>query len=303
MVDSNLHVVTHEEEGWAIKREGTASPLSTHSTQKDAISAALDVAQDEEANVIVHRRDGRIREVKTYTDNGNGNGNEATENASPSTQRVRAVSPMASMGSRIRWGAVLAGFFVTLASSLALTALGVAVSLSLANVMSADALRIFVGVWVMLTLLASLFVGGIIISRMTVGESDIMEPSVYGVLLWSLTFVVLPMLPLAAANVGYGSLYSQPSQDTSASLQQSTINEETLADSGLNAEEAETVAQMANPQGTVSSWVSGNATEVAWLSFVAILISLAAAIGGTILGASLDEDHLLAQKRTVRVSA
>lgn len=300
MVASNLHVVTHEEEGWAIKREGSANPLSTHSTQKDAINAALDVAQDEETNVIVHRRDGRIREVKTF----NENGNELTGNSAPATtQRVRAVSPLASLGSRIRWGAVLAGFFVTLASSLALTALGVALSLSLANVMSADNLRIFVGVWVMLTLLASLFVGGIIISRMTVGESEVMEPSVYGVLLWSLTFVVLPMLPLSAANVGYGSLYSQPSQETSASLQQSTIDEETLAESGLNAEEAETVAQMANPQGTVSSWVRGNATEVAWLSFAAILISLAAAIGGSILGASLDEDHLLAQKRTVRASA
>lgn len=299
MVASNLHVVTHEEEGWAIKREGSANPLSMHSTQKDAINAALDVAQDEETNVIVHRRDGRIREVKTFNDNGN----EATENTSRSaTSRVRAVSSLASMGSRIRWGAVLAGFFVTLASSLALTALGVAISLSLANVMSADNLRIFVGVWVMLTLLASLFVGGIIISRMTVGESDVMEPSVYGVLLWALTFVVLPMLPLSAANVGYGSLYSQPSQKASASLQQSTINEETLEDSGLNAEEAETVAQMANPQGTVSSWVSGNATEIAWLSFAAILISLAAAIGGSILGASLDEDHLLRQKRTVRAT-
>lgn len=298
MVDSSLHVVTHEEEGWAIKREGTSSPISTHTTQKDAISAALDVAQDEEANVIVHRRDGRIREVKTYTDNGNGETGNTSSNAG---QRVRTVSPLASMGSRVRWGAVLAGFFVTLASSLALTALGVALTLSLANVMSADALRIFAGVWVILTLLAALFVGGIIISRMTVGESDVVEPSVYGTLLWAMTFVVLPLLPLAAANVGFGSLNSgqqqqQASQDTATTEQQ-------LADSGLNAEEAETVAQMAKPGAMVSSWMDGNATETAWLTFAAILISLAAAIGGSILGASLDEDHLLRQKRTVRTTA
>src|SRR5688572_1870425 len=147
MVASNLHVVTHEEEGWAIKREGSANPLSTHTTQKDAINAALDVAQDEETNVIVHRKDGRIKSVKTYTD-----GEEASSTTSSTpTKRVAAVSPLASMGSRIRWSAVLAGFFVTVASSLALTALGVAIALSLADVMSADALRIFVGVWVMLT--------------------------------------------------------------------------------------------------------------------------------------------------------
>ncbi len=293
MVDSNLHVVTHEEEGWAIKREGSPKPLSTHSTQKDAINAALDVAQDEETNVIVHRKDGRIRAVKSF------NGNDETT-SSTATQTVRTVSPLASMGSRIRWGAVLAGFFVTLASSLALTALGLALTLSLANVMSADALRIFAGVWAILTLLASLFVGGMIISRMTVGESDVVEPSVYGTLLWAMTFVVLPLLPLAATDLGFGSM--TPAQQQQAQ-QDPAATEEALVESGLNAEEAETVAQAANPQGAVSSWVSGNATEAAWLTFAAILISLAAAIGGSLLGASLDEDHLLRQKRTVRTSA
>lgn len=292
MVASNLHVVTHEEEGWAIKREGSANPLSTHTTQRDAINAALDVAQDEETNVIVHRKDGRIKEVKSYTDNNNDDAN--TTSSTTPTRRVTAVSPLASMGSRIRWSAVLAGFFVTVASSLALTALGVAIALSLADVVSADALRIFVGVWVMLTLLASLFVGGIIISRMTVGESDVFEPSVYGTLLWALTFVVLPLLPLANSNVGFGSFYSP--------TQQSAPTEQELTDSGLTTDEAETVAQAANPQGTVASWVRGSATEVAWLSFIAILVSLAAAIGGAILGASMDEDHLLARKGTVRVS-
>jgi hypothetical protein len=227
MVDSNLHVVTHEEEGWAIKREGSPKPISTYPTQKDAINAALDVAQEEETNVIVHRKDGRIRAVKTF------NGNDETTSSTP-TQTVRTVSPLASMGSRIRWGAVLAGFFVTLASSLALTALGVALTLSLANVMSADALRIFAGVWAILTLLASLFVGGLIISRMTVGESDIVEPSVYGTLLWAMTFVVLPLLPLAATDIGFGSL--TPAQQQQAQTEPAAT-EEALVESGLNAEE------------------------------------------------------------------
>jgi hypothetical protein len=301
MVDSNLHVVTHEEEGWAIKREGTGSPMSTYSTQRDAINAALDVAQDEETNVIIHGRDGRIRAVKSFNGTEADNDGNSSSSATTTTQRVRALSPLASLGSRIRWGAVLAGFFVTLASSLALTALGVALTLSLANVMSADALRIFAGVWMMLTLLASLFVGGIIISRMTVGESDVVEPSVYGTLLWAMTFVVLPLLPLAASDIGFGSLTLV--QQEQQAQQEPGATEEALVESGLNAEEAETVAQAANPQGTISSWMSGNATEAAWLTFVAILVSLAAAIGGSLLGASLDEDHLLRQRRTVRTSA
>jgi len=303
MVDTNLHVVTHEEEGWAIKREGTASPLSTHSTQRDAINAALDVAQDEEASVIVHRRDGRIREVKSFNGNDD-NSNSSNSTDTTTTRRVRATSPLASLGSRIRWGAILAGFFVTLATSLALTALGIALTLSLANVMSADALRIFAGVWAMLTLLGSLFLGGLITSRMTVGESDIVEPSVYGTLLWALTFVALPLLPLAAANIGFGSLSAEQQQQVQSQAQEEpAVTEENLTESGLDPEEAETVAQMANPQGSMTSWMSGNATEAAWLTFAAILTSLAAAIGGAILGSSLDEDHLLAQKRTVRTNS
>jgi hypothetical protein len=297
MVASNLHVVTHEEEGWAIKREGSGDPLSTYATQREAINAALDVAQEEETNVVVHGKDGRIRQVKSF----NGTEEAATSTTTPARQTVRAVSPFASMGSRVRWGAVLAGFFVTLASSLALTALGVALTLCLSNIMAADALRVFAGVWVMLTLLASLFVGGMIISRLTVGESEVLEPTVYGTLLWALTFVVLPLLPLAAADVGFGSLNGRPQQQQDQ--QSPAETEQQLAEAGLNSEEAETVAQMANPGGTLSSWLEGNATETAWLTFAAILVSLAAAIGGSILGASMDEDHLLRQKRTVKVTA
>jgi hypothetical protein len=277
--------------------------MSTYSTQRDAINAALDVAQDEETNVIIHGRDGRIRAVKSFNGTEADNDGNSSSSATTTTQRVRALSPLASLGSRIRWGAVLAGFFVTLASSLALTALGVALTLSLANVMSADALRIFAGVWMMLTLLASLFVGGMIISRMTVGESDVVEPTVYGTLLWALTFVVLPLLPLAAANVGFGSMNAQPQQaQQEQAPQDQAATEKELADAGLNAEEAETVAQMATPGSTFSSFMDRNATETAWLTFAAILTSLAAAIGGSLLGAATDEDHLLRQKRTVRTT-
>jgi len=292
MVDSNLHVVTHEEEGWAIKREGVATPLSTHSTQKEAINAALDVAQDEETSVIVHRRDGRIREVKSFNGSEDGNGNGANTQTQPAAQRrTTTTTGLSSLGSRIRWGAVLAGFFISLATSLALTTLGMAIALSLSNVISADALRVFVGVWVSLTLLASLFLGGLIISRLTVNESDIVEPAVYGALLWSLVFFVLPLLPMGAANIGFGNYAGQQQSN------QPAMTQEQLMEAGLDEEQAATVAQMANPEGNVASWVSGNAAEIAWLSFVAMLVSLAAAIGGALVGASMDEDHLKTRRR------
>ena len=283
MSDSNLHVVTHEKDGWAIKREGSSKPVSTHSTQKEAISAALDVAQDDETNVVIHRKDGRIREVKSYDGNG-------TEDAA-ATAKPQAVSALSPLGSRVRWGAVLSGFFITLATSLTLTSLGLALSLCLSTVLGAETMRIVVGVWIILTLLASLFVGGLVISRLTVGESEILEPTVYGALLWALVIFILPFLPMTASNMGFGSLTA--SQESS----NANLSQEELVEAGLTDDQATTVAQMANPEGSVTNWMSGSAIEVAWLSFAAILLSLGAAIGGSIVGASLSEEHLVVPRR------
>ena len=56
----NVHVVP-DGNGWAVKREGNPFPYSVHNTQGDAIDSGRDLRGPSEGDLIIHRRDGRIR--------------------------------------------------------------------------------------------------------------------------------------------------------------------------------------------------------------------------------------------------
>lgn len=59
------HVVPHGKD-WAVKPEGAKSPTSIHPTQSDAIDKARDQAQRDKSEVVIHRRDGTIRDKDSY---------------------------------------------------------------------------------------------------------------------------------------------------------------------------------------------------------------------------------------------
>ncbi len=61
----NQHVVRRED-GWAVRGEGNTRDTSHHQTQQDAIAAARDVAQNQQSEVVIHGRDGRIRDRDSY---------------------------------------------------------------------------------------------------------------------------------------------------------------------------------------------------------------------------------------------
>lgn len=48
-------------EGWAVRREGQLTLLSTHDSQQEAEHAALKVAKKDGVGVLVQGRDGRYR--------------------------------------------------------------------------------------------------------------------------------------------------------------------------------------------------------------------------------------------------
>lgn len=62
---TTLHVVPRSE-GWAVRKEGSSRALSTHSTQREAIDAAREVARSKHGELIIHRRDGRIADRDSY---------------------------------------------------------------------------------------------------------------------------------------------------------------------------------------------------------------------------------------------
>lgn len=60
----SVHVVPHEE-GWSVKRLG-ASKGSVYETQESAVEMARKQAKNDRAELIIHGRNGRIRERNSY---------------------------------------------------------------------------------------------------------------------------------------------------------------------------------------------------------------------------------------------
>lgn len=61
----NQHVVPRDD-GWAVRGEGNKRDTSHHDTQKEAIDAARDIAINQRGEVVIHGRDGKIRDKDSY---------------------------------------------------------------------------------------------------------------------------------------------------------------------------------------------------------------------------------------------
>ena len=61
----DIHVVKHGD-GWATRKEGADRVGTTTKTQGDAIDAARDQARRERVEVVIHGRDGKIRDSDSY---------------------------------------------------------------------------------------------------------------------------------------------------------------------------------------------------------------------------------------------
>lgn len=65
-MSKNLHVVPRNE-GWAIVGEGKSKATSVHDTQAEAIEEARTIARKLSGQLVIHRRDGRVRERDSYS--------------------------------------------------------------------------------------------------------------------------------------------------------------------------------------------------------------------------------------------
>lgn len=65
MATKNQHVVPHQN-GWAVKGAGNQRATSVHDTQRQAIGAARDIARKQQSELVIHRRDGRIRDKDSH---------------------------------------------------------------------------------------------------------------------------------------------------------------------------------------------------------------------------------------------
>jgi hypothetical protein len=55
------HVVPHPA-GWAVRGEGNSRATSVHDNQREAINVAREIARNQGGELLIHGRDGQIRE-------------------------------------------------------------------------------------------------------------------------------------------------------------------------------------------------------------------------------------------------
>lgn len=61
----NQHVVKGKE-GWNVQGENNSKATSNHNTQKEAIERAREIAKNQKSEVVIHGRDGKIRDKDSY---------------------------------------------------------------------------------------------------------------------------------------------------------------------------------------------------------------------------------------------
>ena len=65
MTKQNQHVVPHSGD-WGVKGAGNSRLTSIYDTQSEAISAAREIAINQQSEVVIHGRDGKIRDSDSY---------------------------------------------------------------------------------------------------------------------------------------------------------------------------------------------------------------------------------------------
>lgn len=65
MTKRDIHVVPHKD-GWATRKEGAERAGNVARTQLEAFDLARDQARREKVEVVIHRKDGSIRDSDSY---------------------------------------------------------------------------------------------------------------------------------------------------------------------------------------------------------------------------------------------
>lgn len=214
---------------------------------------------------------------RRYNSNGNGNGN-STENFSD----------------RVHWGAIIAGLVVAISSQLLLSAIGAAMGFG--NIADSGAPRSdsdnvagAVGIWTIISLFISLFIGGWITAR-SFGSVNRSTAALNGAILWATTVAISAWLLASGVSGAFG-LAAANADKIANQAQQNGI---TLPD-----------VRNTNPSGTPNSGtpnsgtpspiptlsaqqtreVASNSSKASWGFTFGSLLGLAAAMAGASVGA------------------
>lgn len=192
--------------------------------------------------------------------------------------RIRTEDVLPVM-SRISWGAILGGAFTSLAVYTLLSVLGIAIGLSAANDLRGDTIATGAGIYALVSLLLALAAGGCVATMCTAGENK-MEAVIYGVILWGVMFVMTLWVSGNVIRTGLNMVVG--SANAAATATQGNVNWERVAQNANLSQQQ--IEQIRNEMPTGDQARSIGA-EAAWWSLAGVIVSMAAAIGGALMGA------------------
>ena len=232
-----------------------------------------------------------------------------TSQPQPADAPVVGVEDVFPVRSRINWGPILGGAFVALALYFVLTLLGTAAGFTIVAKTSAPdtnagrtTLAIIGSLWALFTTITALFVGGWVTSQLSVGETP-KEAAVYGVILWGTVLAMLLFLLAAGVQAGFSGM----------------VGLATLADKSGNGEWRNALTNAGYPRSKLDSiedeikklmnkpkdgddkddtkQTTSTAAAASWWALAGTLLSMAASIGGAVVGAGPRFRLMLARMR------
>lgn len=200
--------------------------------------------------------------------------------------------------SRVSWGALFAGLFVTLSVFFLLSALGAAIGLSIADTTRGENIATGAAIWAVAAALIAYFCGGCVTSMLTAGESRA-EAAVYGTILWGLTFATLMMMTGSVIRTGFTTVVGTANVAANATNPPQNW-EQAARQAGLT----DAQVQQMRAQMPTTQQVQDTSASAAWWSLLGLCLSLAASIGGAIAGAgsrSFMEGGVFHRRTTVAI--
>ena len=70
MASKGQHVIPNGDK-WSVRKAGSSRASAVFNTQKEAIERARDIAQNQQTELYIHGKDGRIRERSSFVNDRN----------------------------------------------------------------------------------------------------------------------------------------------------------------------------------------------------------------------------------------
>lgn len=201
------------------------------------------------------------------------------------------LSDVAGVRSRVCWGALLGGAVIALAVALVFTFLFAAIGVSLRETdLRGETIGVGAIVAAIATLAGALFLGGWVTSQLTAGETR-QEAVIYGVLTWALVTAGSMMMVGMGVRAGYfalmgGTMVAQNAQTVQQRSWEDLAREAGMSQANIEAARANLDPARARALNTPENRERAGQAAVAasWGALLALLISIGAAVGGSVVG-------------------